>query len=255
MAKKVIKDVADTKEKTEQDTCFVIMPFGSFFDSYYNDIYKKAIEEVGLIPKRADDLYRSSTIVQDIWNYTKAAKVILADLTGKNPNVFYELGLAHALAKPAILITNTIEDVPFDLRALRVLTFDKNHPNWGNILQEKIKSSLKETLESPINSVLPTFIDTQDLEKRKITISEKDFIELKQDFELLKTQIRQTSRPKVINQIEPEEAEFRIRNYIKRGYSPAMIVRRLEPYGPPKEWILNKFNEIKGEENSLFNED
>jgi len=47
--------------------------------------------------------------------------VLLADLTGKNPNVFYELGLAHALAKPVILIAETLDDIPFDLRALRVI--------------------------------------------------------------------------------------------------------------------------------------
>jgi len=249
------KTVNTQEEKSKQESCFVIMPFGSFFDSYYNDIYKKAIENVGLISKRADDLYRSSTIVQDIWNYTKEAKLILADLTGKNPNVFYELGLAHALAKPAILITNTIEDVPFDLRALRVLTFDKNHPNWGNILQKKIESSLKETLESPISSVLPTFIDTQDLEKRKITISEKDFIELKQDFELLKTQIRQTSRTRTINEITPEEAERKIKRYLSLDYPISRIIRKLEPLGPPEEWILDKIKEIQSNEINLFNDE
>jgi hypothetical protein len=90
--------------KTSGNTCFTIMPFGGWFDEYYTSIYKPAIISAGLHPCRADDWYRPSAIVNDIWAYTKSAKLILADLTGKNPNVFYELGLAHALAKPAILI-------------------------------------------------------------------------------------------------------------------------------------------------------
>ena len=81
--------------------CFVVMPFGGWFDGYYEHIYSPAIESVGLEPRRADDLYRPSNIVNDIWSLTKAARVVLADLSGKNANIFYKLGLAHALAKPA----------------------------------------------------------------------------------------------------------------------------------------------------------
>jgi len=185
--------VTDPSKKNE--SCFVIMPFGGYFDNYYSEIYKPAIEAVGLYAKRADDLSRPSTIVQDIWTYTKKARIVLADLTDRNPNVFYELGLAHALSKPAILITNSMTDVPFDLRALRVIEYDKNFSNWGQLLKEKIENSIRETLESPIGSVLPAFLDSKDIEKNKISISEKDFIELRRDYELLKSEIRKERKP------------------------------------------------------------
>lgn len=133
----VAKPPATKPETKGGDTCFTIMPFGGWFDEYYESIYCPAIEAAGLKPCRADDLYRPSTIVTDIWSYTQSSKLVLADLSGKNPNVFYELGLAHALAKPAILVTEAIDDVPFDLRALRVLEYNKNQPRWGGILQEK----------------------------------------------------------------------------------------------------------------------
>jgi hypothetical protein len=95
-----VQKVSDAREpEQEKDTCFTIMPLGGWFDQFYLEIYKPAIESTGLSPRRADDLYRPRTIVHDIWEYTRNAKVILADLTGKNPNVFYELGLGHALAK------------------------------------------------------------------------------------------------------------------------------------------------------------
>ena len=107
------------------------MPFGGWFDDYYSTVFVPAIEKAGLESRRADDLYRPSTIVSDIWKFTMKAKLVLADLSEKNANVFYELGLAHALAKPVILVVEPMDDVPFDLRALRVLQYDKNDPNWG----------------------------------------------------------------------------------------------------------------------------
>jgi hypothetical protein len=72
-------------KQAAQDTCFTIMPFGGWFDDYYVSIYKPAIDAAGLAACRADDLFRPSAIVTDIWAYTKSAKVILADLSGKNP--------------------------------------------------------------------------------------------------------------------------------------------------------------------------
>src|ERR1041384_2996075 len=89
-----------SRQSTDRSICFVIMPFGNWSDHYYEEVYVPAIESAGLIARRADDLYRPSAIVNDIWSLTKEARVILADLSGKNPNVFYELGLAHAIARP-----------------------------------------------------------------------------------------------------------------------------------------------------------
>lgn len=184
-------DTAKKEEpiKTASDTCFTIMPFGGWFDAYYTSIYKPAIEAVGLIPCRADDLYRPSAIVNDIWTYTKSSKLILADLTGKNPNVFYELGLAHALAKPAILIAESIEDVPFDLRALRVLEYDKNQPRWGDELKERITKAIQEVIASPIEAVLPTFLTVStDSRPRSITEQDKAMLELKREIDLLRNE-------------------------------------------------------------------
>lgn len=107
--------------QAHKDICFIICPFGGWNDSYCEEIFGPAVESAGLEPKRADDLYRPSAIVHDIWDYVKKSRVMLAELTGKNPNVLYELGLAHAVGKPVIMVTQSMEDVPFDLRSLRVL--------------------------------------------------------------------------------------------------------------------------------------
>ena len=79
--------------------CFVIMPFGIGFDDLYEKVYVPAIQSQGLSPLRADEIYDNQPIIRDITQSIHHAKVILADVTGRNPNVNYELGIAHALKK------------------------------------------------------------------------------------------------------------------------------------------------------------
>jgi len=116
------------------DTCFVMMPFGEWFNRYYQDIYIPAIKEAGFEPVRADELFTTGTVVEQIWEQINKATVLLADLSGKNANVFYELGLAHAACKPVIFTASDIEHVPFDLRHLRVIVYDVREPDWGAML-------------------------------------------------------------------------------------------------------------------------
>lgn len=96
------------------DWCFVLMPFKDPFNSYYDEIIKPAVEKTGLKPIRADEIYGIETIMCDIWNTINSAKVLIAELTSRNANVLYELGLAHAIRKPVIIISQSIEDIPFE---------------------------------------------------------------------------------------------------------------------------------------------
>jgi hypothetical protein len=161
-----------SKQDALDNICFTIMPYGEWQDYYYETIYTPAIKASGLTPRRADDVYRPSAITHDIWVLTRQAKIILADLSGKNPNVFYELGLGHALAKPAILVTDSKEDIPFDLRSLRVIVYDTNHPAWGQILQETIQTAIREVLASPQEAVLPSFLLEAGMRATKQQLSE-----------------------------------------------------------------------------------
>jgi hypothetical protein len=235
---------------TEKTICFVIMPFGGWLDDYYETIYCPAIKAAGLEAHRADDLYRPSTIVNDIWIYTRRAKLLLADLTGKNPNVFYELGLAHALAKPAILVSESMDDIPFDLRALRIIVYDKNDPRWGELLQQKVQAAIKEVLKAPQEAVLPAFLHVRDSAGAvSVTPHEKELIEIKQELDLLRREVRRgaltpgAGRP--LREIEPDEARERVRMLVRRGVPDKMIVRELEPLGPPEGWILQRIREFK----------
>jgi hypothetical protein len=88
----------------ERSSCFVVMPLGGIWDLYYAQIYELAIAEAGLAPVRADDVFRTGSILQDIVDLLTRASIVLADITENNRNVHYELGLAHALGKPTILV-------------------------------------------------------------------------------------------------------------------------------------------------------
>ena len=247
------KTISSKKAQESKPKCFVIMPFGGWFDKYYFEIYVPAIEAAGFEAKRADDLYRPGNIVNDIWNYTKEAKVILADLTNKNPNVFYELGLAHAITKPAVLITATIEDVPFDLRSLRVIEYDKNYAKWGEILQDKITKSLTETFQNPEEAIPPTFLDVTKADRLIVSPEAKEILELRKEMDSLKREIRSEGsvREKLIRrreeEIEPSEAEMLIRSYLARNLEDIRIAEKLRPLGPPINWTLDKIKEIQNE--------
>jgi hypothetical protein len=135
------------------DTCFILMPFGSWFDRYFKEIYVPATKEAGFEPLRADGLFSAGAVMEQVWAQIRKAKVLLADLTGKNPNVFYELGLAHAARKPVVFVAGDIEDVPFDVRHLRVVVFDIREPGWSDRLRRDITTYLKNTRSEPEKSI------------------------------------------------------------------------------------------------------
>ena len=227
----------------------MLMPFGGWFDQYYEAIFKPAVEDAGLSPKRADDLYRPGTIVNDIWSYTQSARILIADLTGRNPNVFYELGLAHALAKPVILVTESIDQVPFDLRALRILEYDKNDPSWGDRLRTRITKSIGEILISPLQAVLPTFLRvSHDAEEREVTEQEKLFLELRQEVDLLRRELRLQHAP--LRFSTTREAERYIRNLQAHGEPISEIKAAMLNAGIPGWWIDDVLN--RGHQGSLF---
>lgn len=124
-----------------QHQCFVMMPFASQYLEIYTEIIKPLLSELGFTCIRADELYGSRSIIQDMWHNIQISGLILADMSDKNPNVFYELGLAHAIGKKVILITQSIEDVPFDLRYLRCIVY--THNVHGMI---KLREELRKTI-------------------------------------------------------------------------------------------------------------
>ncbi|MCW5852783.1 MAG: hypothetical protein KIT87_22115 [Anaerolineae bacterium] len=95
---------------------FVLMPFRDDFDDIYHAGIKQACKDVGAYCERVDEQTYEGTITQRIYNQIAKADIIVSDMTGRNPNVFYETGYAHALNKRVILLTQKADDIPFDLK-------------------------------------------------------------------------------------------------------------------------------------------
>ncbi len=137
------------------DSCFVVMPFAAPHGDYYHHIYKPAIEKAGLRPIRADnEIFGTGKIIDQIWSGINSATVLVAELTTRNPNVFYELGLAHALEKPVVLVCGNETDVPFDLKHIRVIYYDTSDPFWGSKLMDKVAENILSAIAKPEEAVL-----------------------------------------------------------------------------------------------------
>lgn len=152
-----LKTLGKGVKLSQGDSCFVMMPFADPIGNYYPSIYKPAIEKAGLTPVRADDdIFTTGKIIDQIWSGINSAKVLVAELTSRNANVFYELGLAHALQKPVVLVSSTEKDVPFDLHHIRVIYYDMTDPFWGQKLIDKIAENIVSALKNPEEALFKT---------------------------------------------------------------------------------------------------
>ena len=108
-----------------------------------------------------DEIFGTGKIIDQIWLGINNAKVLVAELTTRNPNVFYELGLAHALKKPVVLVSANEPDVPFDLKHIRVIYYDVEDPFWGNKLIDKVAENVLSALKNPEEAQFPGVTVTQ----------------------------------------------------------------------------------------------
>jgi transcriptional regulator with XRE-family HTH domain len=119
--------------EVEDDLVFVLMPFTESWSDYvWNDEIKKTIVELpshSLRCLRADDLYGNDVMI-DVYESIASARIVVADITGRNANVFYELGIAHTLGKDVILLSQGTEHIPFDLLRFRHCIYSDDGPGY-----------------------------------------------------------------------------------------------------------------------------
>ena len=119
------------------------MPFTEeWSDRVYNRLIKQNIEAIGLQCVRADNL-NGQIIIEDIWTQINQAAIIIADVTNKNANVMYELGIVHTLGKPTILLTQDIKNIPFDFTHLRHHDYKDNIESF-EVFGKKLRQIIKE---------------------------------------------------------------------------------------------------------------
>ncbi|MEO8606823.1 MAG: DUF4062 domain-containing protein [Chloroflexota bacterium] len=127
---------------------FMIMPFAASFSGIYQDIVKPLVGDLKLTITRGDEFNSTrGVIMEDVWAALNACRFVIAEISGGNDNVFYELGIAHTLNKPAILITQskTPDEIPFDVRHLRYLQYE-NTAEGGVKLRDDLKTAITRLL-------------------------------------------------------------------------------------------------------------
>ena len=131
----------------EPDLVAVMMPFDARFNPVYEGL-RRAAEDAGLRCYRADDIWVNHHIMDDVISLIWRARVVISDFTSKNPNVFYETGIAHTIGRDVIQVAQSIDDVPFDLRSIRTLTYLKNGEGL-DALRKQIAGRLADLIARP----------------------------------------------------------------------------------------------------------
>jgi hypothetical protein len=123
---------------------FMITPFREHFDQVYQNVIIPTVTDLNLVIKRGDEFSSvSGQIMSEVWAAINACRLVIVETTEVNANVYYELGIAHTLGKPAILITQAkdIEDFPFDIRHLRFIVYE-NTIAGGEALEKSLRESI-----------------------------------------------------------------------------------------------------------------
>lgn len=129
--------------RIDEKKVFTLMPFTLDWSTrIWQQMIKPVVEDAGLKAIRADDLF-GHDIMEDIWSSILSAHLIIADITGRNPNVFYELGIAHTLGKKIILLTQNKDDIPFDLNRYRHIIYQDNFDGY-EVLKQKLRGAIRD---------------------------------------------------------------------------------------------------------------
>jgi len=133
--------------------CFVLMPFSEEWSNrVYFTLIRKTVEAIGLQCLRADNL-TGQIIIEDIWTKINQCGLVIADVTTRNPNVMYELGITHTVGKPTILITQESSSIPFDFFHLRHFEY-KDHVDGFKALSERLPEVVREIYDEYYPGIL-----------------------------------------------------------------------------------------------------
>jgi hypothetical protein len=138
-------EFTDFSASAVRGDAFVVMQF-SGFEELYSDVIEPLTKKFGLRPYRADQVYGPGSILEDIIRGIETAQIVIAEITPTNENVFYEVGYAHALKKPTILLAEKDKKLPFDLSGFRCL-FYENSIGGKRKVEEGLKKHLQAILD------------------------------------------------------------------------------------------------------------
>jgi len=126
--------------------CFIVMPFSLEWSKDVHVALAAACKATSVTAVRGDDVFTPTDILVDIWQSINGADFVIADITGRNPNVLYELGVAHTLAKPVLIISRHAADIPIDLSTRRIILYGQSEDDWRDDLGIKVTKAITEIL-------------------------------------------------------------------------------------------------------------
>jgi O-acetyl-ADP-ribose deacetylase (regulator of RNase III) len=166
--------------------CFVIMPFGKKkdidgyevdFDRVYHELIYKAVKELGVDCERCDEIIGTGSIHKKMFRGIFDADVSVVDITSLNPNVFYELGVRHALHKYVTLVIrkNSSLRIPFNINGLTILGYDIDSDDQLESSRKKIRDHIQNGLDTlGTDSIIHDTLDDLKVEKRARVIETMD---------------------------------------------------------------------------------
>jgi hypothetical protein len=127
----------------DPELVFVLMDFAEPYTDIYRTLIKPTVEAEGFRCVRSDDIFRTSAVIEDIWENINKAALVIAEISNTNPNVMYELGICHTIGKEVMMLTQDGTSVPFNFRHLRFYQYSNNIPGSED-LKRNIQSILQE---------------------------------------------------------------------------------------------------------------
>jgi hypothetical protein len=137
--------ISDFLVSSTKPSAFVVMPFSSPYNELYTDVIKRICKEVDLDVIRADEEVGPGIILADVVRKIVQSKVVIGEISSRNPNVYYEVGYAHALNKPTILIAQKSTELPFDVSPFRILLYEDTIHGKEN-LEDGLRKHLQAVL-------------------------------------------------------------------------------------------------------------
>ncbi len=156
------------------------MPFSEDFDDLYHLGIKPACEKAGAYAERVDEQIYQESMLARIYNQIAKADIIIADMTGRNPNVFYEIGYAHALGKPVILLTSNAEDIPFDLKHYPHIIYGGKIKDMIPELVKRVRFAIERPSEAAKADAIEVYVEGKSLRSNAELVFETDGKEVSQ---------------------------------------------------------------------------
>lgn len=221
----------EENKNTEKEKCFVIMPISDdakypkgHFTKVYEQIIRPAVEGAGYIAYRVDENKISDSIIDKIFDAIQNCPMAICDLSSKNPNVLYELGLRQAFDKPVVLIRDDQTDSIFDISGISTVYY-KSGRLYEDVLiaQEEIRNAILETKDGQ-KKTLVKVVKAKSADFGSVEVSNEDktqimLNEIKQQISELK---RSQTRSIFIDYSNAEDAKKEQAERIRYGFTPVL---------------------------------